>query len=203
MQLKKQNNNIKWCKSWQEEVCFFFLWIIKSDVWDTEKSELPGCMKTVEIYVCVVLLWYLKVWISPPIPSNIHPHTTLLDSAEAVAGMLLTMAGITLCVISSVDDAGPGDVTHWQIIRTKDSNPCKWFLGRSRNRPKHSWSRTKEGILDSVGGSLRATGPGGRIMPTGCDAEKKAGPETCKRQVEKEAGWGGVHVKATRDLWPS
>lgn len=212
-------------------MCFFFLWIIKSDVWVTEKSELPGGMKTVEIYVCVVLLWYLKdqderepsqmflfwfqtlmekpplqlcsIWISPPIPSNFHPHTPLLDSAEAVAGMLLTMAGITLCVISSVDDAGPGDVTHWQIIRTKDSNPCKWFLGRSRNRPKHSWSRTKEGNLDSVGSSLRATGPGGRIMPTGCDAEKKAGPETCKRQVEKEAGWGGVHVKATRDLWPS
>lgn len=32
--------------------------------------------------------------------------------SQAVAGMLLTMAGIILCVISSVDDAGPGDVTH-------------------------------------------------------------------------------------------
>lgn len=29
---------------------------------------------------------------------------------------------------------------------------------------------------------------------------KKAGPETFKRQVEKELGSGGVHVKATRDL---
>lgn len=47
---------------------------------------------------------------SPFTPS---PHThTLLDSAEAVAGMLLTMAGITLCVISSIGDTGPRDVTH-------------------------------------------------------------------------------------------
>lgn len=50
---------------------------------------------------------------SPSTPSPyIHAHTLLLNSAEAVVGMLLTMAGITLCVISSVSDAGPRDVTH-------------------------------------------------------------------------------------------
>lgn len=50
-----------------------------------------------------------SIWMSPPTPFLL---TSTPDSAEAVAGMLLTMAGITLCVISSVDDAGPGDVTH-------------------------------------------------------------------------------------------
>lgn len=97
-------------------------------------------MKAVEIYACVVLLWYLKetwmtkslhecfmsisntdgkplpqlcsIWFTSPL-LLLHPSPLpLLDSAEAVAGMLLTMAGITLCVISSVDDAGPRDVTH-------------------------------------------------------------------------------------------
>lgn len=147
-------------------MCLFFLWIIKSDVWVTEKSQPPGGMKAVEIYIyiCPTLVLKRSGWkrtfadvfilisnadgkataaallhldFPPPIPAYIHPHTPLLDSAEAVAGMLLTMAGITLCVISSVD-AGPGDVTHWRIIRTKDSNPFKWLLGRSRNRPKHT-----------------------------------------------------------------
>lgn len=93
-----------------------------------------------EICLCVALLWYLKD-LNEKEPSQMFlfsfqtlmekatlqlcsiriaslpslsyiQHHTLLDSAEAVAGMFLTMAGITLCVISSVDDAGPGDVTH-------------------------------------------------------------------------------------------
>ncbi len=34
------------------------------------------------------------------------PHTSL--SAEAVAGMFLTMAGVTLCVLSSIDDKDSG-----------------------------------------------------------------------------------------------
>lgn len=41
---------------------------------------------------------------------HILPHTSP-DSAEAVAGMFLTMAGITLCVISSMDDGRNGEVT--------------------------------------------------------------------------------------------
>lgn len=52
---------------------------------------------------------------------HILPHTSP-DSAEAVAGMFLTMAGITLCVISSMDDGRNGEVTqtgHWQKSEPK------------------------------------------------------------------------------------
>lgn len=133
----------------------------------------------------------------------IHTHTPLLDSAEAVVGMLLTMAGITLCVISSVGDAGPRDVTHWQIITTKDSNPFKWFLGRSRNRPKRRWSATKEWILDSVGGSLKSNGTWWENYADSVWCREKGWSWNFKRQVKKEVGSGGVHVKAAWDLWPS
>lgn len=47
---------------------------------------------TVLIYVLLLFSFFLN----PP------PQTWLV--AEAVAGMFLTMAGITLCVISSTDD---------------------------------------------------------------------------------------------------
>lgn len=44
---------------------------------------------------------------SPPFPSI---------AAEAVVGMVLTMVGITLCVISSIDEQDPREQNVTQII---------------------------------------------------------------------------------------
>lgn len=128
---------------------------------------------------------------SPPI----HTHAPLLDPAEAVAGMLLTMAGITLCVISSIGDDGPREVTHWQIIATKGSNPFVWLLCKSRNGPKRHWSSTKERIFDSAGGSLKSNGTWWENYPDSVWCREKGWSWNFKRQVEKEVGSGGVHVK--------
>lgn len=60
------------------------------------------------------------------------------------------------------------------MIPRQEQEPTKAQLEQDQGR-----------ILDSVGASLRATGPGGRIMPTRCDIEKKSGAETCKRASRK------------------
>lgn len=136
--VKKNNNNIiKWCKRWQEEVCLFFLWILKSDVWVTEESQPPGGMKAVEIYVRAVLLWYLKdldekepsqmfwfwfqtlmekpplqlcsIWISPPIPSYIHPHTPPSSTLQRPSQECFSPWLASLCVsLAPLTTLGPG-----------------------------------------------------------------------------------------------
>lgn len=56
-------------------------------------------------YASFLFLWKKKICFLPP-------HTV----AEAVMGMFLTMAGITLCVVSSIDEQGPRQQNATQIM---------------------------------------------------------------------------------------